>query len=271
MSSRASASALMSVPMRDTVTICSGPAQLIFSPEELSRGVHPFTSAFDLAVAHHEPHDPADRERECEEPQDPADDQRDDHPTELVAEVFSEEEVSTVVGFAQQVQRSVAGPGGDQQDPIAVVDRHVRAWGLNFYRFVTLVLRVAPDRGGPVEIDRVLRVCLDVEVVRGAGFKHHLLITRRDRPTDTHARPDEDEDYADDSARDPGDQHRQRAFPTAGRGCGLRLRPTGDRTVRFGMWLRAGLIRRVVSFGRRVSRGHGTPSTDDELRPPSIA
>src|SRR5699024_12444690 len=112
-------------------------------------------------------------------------------------------------------------------------------------------------RGGPVELDRVLRVCLDVEVVRGAGFKHRSLITRRDRPTDTHARPDEDEDYADDSARDPGDQHRQRAFPTAGRGCGLRLRPTGDRTVRFGVWLRAGLIRRGVSRseGRRVGTG----------------
>src|SRR5690625_2423035 len=115
MSSRARASALMSVHMRDTVTVRCGPAQLIISPEGLSRGVHPFTSAFDLAVAHHEPHDPADRERECEEPQDHADDQRGDHPTELVAEVFSEEEVSTVVGFAQQVKQSVDGPCGDKQ------------------------------------------------------------------------------------------------------------------------------------------------------------
>src|SRR5690625_7130932 len=117
MSSRASASALMSVPMRDTVTICSGPAQLIFSPEELSRGLHPFTSAFDLAVAHHEPHAPADRGRERQEPQDHAGDQPGDPPTEPGAPGLSGREASTGGGVAQRSTRSAPGPGGAQQDP----------------------------------------------------------------------------------------------------------------------------------------------------------
>src|SRR5699024_12651627 len=91
------------------------------------RGLGPLAVALDLAVAHHEPYDSADRERECEEPHDRADGYRDDHPTELVTVVFSEEEVAAGVGFTNEVQLSVAGSGGDHQDPIAVVHRYVRA------------------------------------------------------------------------------------------------------------------------------------------------